>query len=287
MITNRQKLWVLLFSGLAIVAMVFLAIGLSDLQFLPGRSLPRRGEASELLGVFFRPIPGSEILGYLFMGFYYFALLLLPFAIIYFIISPDLRRRVLRGLGMLLWLVAILLMIRARPDIFSQLQLVSEATPQADEITIPVVEFASSFPPWLVTVSTVGLAAATAAALVGAIWYVWRRSQKPATPLQQLAQEAQVALDALGAGASVHDTVMRCYFEMSRTLSQQRGLRRAEAMTPREFEEELKTAGLPAPHIEQLTRLFEAVRYGARVADQAEERQAVACLTAIVEASKR
>jgi hypothetical protein len=285
MITSRRRLWVLLFSGVAILAMVFLAVGLGDLQFLPGRPLPRRDAADELLRAFFRPLPGSEILGWIFLGFYYFSLLLLPFAIIYFIISPDVRRRVLRGLAMLLWLVAFLMLIRARPDIFNELQLMPEAVPQADDIAVPSVEFAASFPPWLVTVTTVGLAVATAAVVVGAIWYFWRRSQRPANPLDELAQEAQVALDALQAGADVHDTVMRCYFEMVRILSEQRGLRRGEAMTPREFEADLKAAGLPATHIEQLTRLFEAVRYGARIADEAEEREAVACLSAIVEAS--
>jgi uncharacterized membrane protein YhaH (DUF805 family) len=287
MTTGRRRFWVLLFSGLAILAMVFLAAGLSDLQFLPGHPLPRRAESDDLLGGFFRPFPGSEILGYLFLAFYYVALLLLPVAIVYFIISPDMRRRVIRGLGLLLWLVAILMMIRARPDLFQELQLVPEAAPQAGDTAIPEVEFGASIPAWLETVATLGLAVATAAALVGVGWYVWRRSQRPASALEQLAMEAQVALDALEAGAGVHDTVMRCYFEMSRALGENRGLRRGEAVTPREFESELKGAGLPTAQIEQLTRLFEAVRYGARIADEVEERQAVACLTAIVEAAKR
>jgi hypothetical protein len=36
----------------------------------------------------------------------------------------------------------------------------------------------------------------------------------------------------------------------------------------------------------QLTRLFEAVRYGTRAPDEREERQAVDCLTAVIEAAR-
>ena len=60
-------------------------------------------------------------------------------------------------------------------------------------------------------------------------------------------------------------------------------LTNAVALNP-ELLRELKAAGLPDTHVQRLTRLFEGVRYGARVANEREERQAVACLTAIVEA---
>jgi hypothetical protein len=48
----------------------------------------------------------------------------------------------------------------------------------------------------------------------------------------------------------------------------------------------LEEAGLPGKHVQQLTRLFEQVRYGAKVSDEQKERQAIACLTAIVEACR-
>ena len=70
---------------------------------------------------------------------------------------------------------------------------------------------------------------------------------------------------------------------MSQILSEQRGIRRSATMTPREFEQKLRGAGLPGDDVERLTRLFESVRYGARVPNEHQERQAVACLTAIAE----
>jgi hypothetical protein len=70
---------------------------------------------------------------------------------------------------------------------------------------------------------------------------------------------------------------------MSRILSEQRGLDRPQHMTPREFERQLAAAGLRDEHIQQLTSLFERVRYGARRTGERDERAAIACLTAIVQ----
>jgi hypothetical protein len=81
--------------------------------------------------------------------------------------------------------------------------------------------------------------------------------------------------------------VLRCYREMSQILSEQRGVARPRDMTPREFEQQLATVGLRDEHIRRLTRLFERVRYGARLAGEHEEREAVDCLSAIARAYER
>jgi hypothetical protein len=269
--------------GLAVVALVILAAGLSDLTLLPGRPLHRfaqsRGEPGGTVA-----LPGSELLGFLLNAVYVLGILLLPVAIIYVIISPEARKRVVRSLGLLLWLVALFVLMRARPEIFKELQL------QPLDVSVPgdqgaaTAEFLANFPPWLVVSTALALAATVVAGLAGVGWTLWRRSHPVVTPLDQLGQEAQQALDALQAGADVQDTVIRCYMEMSRVLDERRGLRRAEAATPREFEEELKQAGLPNAQVERLTRLFEAVRYGAKVAGERQQRQAIDCLAGIVEA---
>jgi hypothetical protein len=67
-------------------------------------------------------------------------------------------------------------------------------------------------------------------------------------------------------------------------LSQQRGLERDRAMTPREFAQHLAASGVRDEHIQQLTRLFEDARYGAQPPSARDERAAVECLTAIVQA---
>jgi hypothetical protein len=137
-------------------------------------------------------------------------------------------------------------------------------------------------PAWLTFVVTAGILAI----VFGIAAVIWRRvtAGRRSSPLEMLAMEAQEAIEELRAGADLKDTVMRCYFEMSRILGEERGLRRKEAMTPREFEMTLKTAGLPGPPVERLTQLFETVRYGAHTPEAQEENEAVACLEAIVTA---
>ena len=55
---------------------------------------------------------------------------------------------------------------------------------------------------------------------------------------------------------------------MSRVLHQQRGIRRHQAMTPREFVVYLEEVGLPTEAVMRLTELFEQVRYGAKSLSQ-------------------
>lgn len=285
----------LLFSGLAVVALVFLAAGLSNLEFLPGRPHPILDLLGDVLRAIFGAIPDSQAFGSLFVILIWVAMLLLIILVFYLIIMPRTKTRGSRWLGYLVWLLALYLLLRLRPNVVEESQGGSPAVPQTPLPTLPAVtpvpdevvasasEFASSSPQWVVLLVALILAILAVGGLLGAARFFWRRSHISSSPLEQLAQEAQEALVALEAGAEVKDTVMRCYFEMSRVLDEQRGIRRAGTMTPREFERELKAAGLPDTHVERLTRLFEGVRYGARVADEREERQAVACLTAIVE----
>jgi hypothetical protein len=95
---------------------------------------------------------------------------------------------------------------------------------------------------------------------------------------------AQAAIESIQAGGDVQSVVLRCYLEMSQVLGQQRGIQRARAMTPREFAQHLAASGVRDEHIQQLTRLFEGARYGAQPPSAHDERAALECLTAIVQA---
>ncbi len=117
--------------------------------------------------------------------------------------------------------------------------------------------------------------------LIAGIWYFWRRSLPVANPMTAL---AQAAIESIQAGGDVQSVVLRCYLEMSQVLGQQRGIERAPAMTPREFARHLAASGVRDEHIQQLTRLFEGARYGAQPPSAGDERAAVECLTAIVQA---
>ncbi len=123
--------------------------------------------------------------------------------------------------------------------------------------------------------------------LAGLGYFVYRRfSHKPAAAtLAQLALDAEATLLKLQVeDANLRDVVMRSYYDMSMTLSEQ-GVHRAEGMTPREFEERLINAGLPRRDVERLTQLFEDVRYGHLAAGERQKREAIACMQAIVAAA--
>lgn len=99
---KRRRLWTLILSGIAVVAMVVLSASLSGVELLPGRSFPlwsklwsREGEPGLT--------PGGEIVKALFRALFILAWLLLPLAIVYFIKSPKFRKQVLRAV--VSWLV--------------------------------------------------------------------------------------------------------------------------------------------------------------------------------------
>jgi len=136
-------------------------------------------------------------------------------------------------------------------------------------------------PPSLLWLVWLGLAAA----LVGlGLWLAFRQPGRRGPDL--LALEAERALEALKAGLDLKNVIVRCYWQMAQVLQQEQGLEKQAAMTVREFERLLEARGVPPSPVRQLTRLFEAVRYGRRPVYAEDERQAVDCLTAIVRYSQ-
>ena len=154
-----------------------------------------------------------------------------------------------------------------------------------ESFTSDMPEFSMTSPPWFIWMASFVLAVLFAAVIFWIGWTLVNRSRK--YDMQEFAQEAQAAIDALQAGADLRNTVVRCYYEMSEVLKMKQGLQRESAMTPREFEQRLTARGLPGEPVQQLTRLFEAVRYGTDVPGVREEHQAMASLTAIVEACRQ
>lgn len=281
----RHRLWPLALLSIAMVAMMVLSAGLARLELSPGQlyrlgsQLPSASDELELP-------PLGQVPMTLFRALLILVALLTPVSIIYILISPRARKQMLRTMAFLISLLLLIQLIRERlRSLNGEAGLLSsEGQLSLDMLaTLPTAEFVAAPPAWLVLVTSLMLALLLALAMAGVIWYVWLRRPRAVHPLAQLAQEAQDALEALQAGGDLKDIVMRCYFEMNRVLREQRGITRPEAMTPREFEQQLEQAGLPGEHVRQLTRLFENVRYGAKVPGEREERQAITCLTAIVE----
>lgn len=279
---RRRKRLFLFVLSVVVVAMLLLSTGLSELEFLAGQPFSLGYSPEGFWGMFggLRQVKLFEIV---FRVLIFIAALILPFSIIYFLVSREARKRVLLDFLRLLPILVIVYVLaqRVRPDIFAPEQGLPQAFPGASEGT-PVVDVDAVPPGWFLSVISVGLALLVATVLVSVGWFVWRR-RRAAPPLEQLAQQAEEAIEAIQAGADLRNTVMRCYYEMSWVLRQRRGIRRHQAMTPREFVAFLEEAGLPTGAVRRLTELFEQVRYGAKAPSQREEAQALACLATIVE----
>ena len=283
----RQRVWTLIGLSGAVVALLLLASGLSGLTFQPGHfydlnmSMPALGGAGAGLPrdpaslAFWQTLISSV------------SLVLLLFLVIGLIVSRKMRRELLRRLiTILIVLLLFNQLLRMLRNNAAQ-EGRSSATANLPRLTFlggePLPAFVANPTPWLIIV----VSAMLGALLLGGIWFFWRRLRTPESPLARLADEAGAALADLQSGSDLKDTVLRCYARMSQIISEQRGITRPHDMTPREFEQQLAAVGLRDEHIGQLTRLFERVRYGARQAGEREQREALACLTAIAQLYRR
>jgi hypothetical protein len=283
-ISCQTRNWLTLLLGVVVVVAILLVSGLSGVELQPGQGFAVNGPGTEagtpvsVLGI------NSDLLRTIFHVIGITLLVLLVPSIIYAIITPDvLKRAIARAIYLAATMYALYLFF-TRGGISKQIAE-ALAGPSAGAplgaSTIPSGMVLDP-PAWLTLVITVTILAL--AFNVAAVLWQRARLARRSSPLEMLAIEAQEAIQELRAGADLKDVVLRCYHEMSRVLNEERGLRRQEAMTPREFETILKEVGLPAPPVERLTQLFESVRYGANVPGEQEEKDALACLEAIVEA---
>jgi hypothetical protein len=140
-----------------------------------------------------------------------------------------------------------------------------------------------SVPPvlfWLI-----GLGFLAVGTLIG-IWIFGSTSSRTSA-IDVVGLEAEKAWQELKTGVGLKGVIIKCYRQMSVALEKERKIERKESMTTREFEDVLKAAGFPYDPIHELTRLFEAVRYGNWQPTPVDEQNAIQCLEAIMLFSRK
>ena len=273
--SNMKKSVALTFLILSLLAIIPLASGLSTLQLRPGQQFVINPDAAaddaeateeELAptDTDLSPAVRNTLLALL--------LIMVPVSIIVIIRSPELFKEVLkRDLRIFLLFMAGFYIIR-------QLQLQGffnrTATPaEGTAISIPD----------LIRSPTVLMGFGLGFLLLGLAAFSFYKLWQRLGPLFSVSQIAQDAIEEIQAGTTdLRDVIFRCYFEMCRTLQGSGRWERDKATTPRELAPRLASAGIAGEEVEQLTRLFEKVRYGAETLGKAEEQEAVTCLQAIV-----
>ena len=289
---RQEQLGTLALLGGAILVLVVLAAGLSTVELQGGRPFPL-GDLQRLLAGLTTSVGDQAeaprlppMLRWLFRALVW---ILIPGLVLSLVLSPNLRKAVLRRFLIgVAWTALIVLAARAWQQARERSDGPAgarETPPRLDlERLPPAPGFITDPPRWLV----VAISLFVAALLVAGIVFLLRRSRAASSPLGRIAEEAEQALDDLRAGGDLRDTIVRCYAEMSRVLEDRGTVQRRLDMTPREFEQRLAATGLRDEHIHRLTRLFEAVRYGARSPGAGcplgAEQEAEDCLSAIVRA---
>jgi hypothetical protein len=286
--TTRQKLWVFVLLAAAILAIVGLSASITGMELPAGEVFSLEQGLMQTPGMSGLSPEGGAAMTAALRVLLTLIIALLPFSIIYLIISPDARRKVLPNIILLILFIVIAHFIRRNTGEGRTVDLgaLSGNLSGEEQGNLPTPDrFSGDVPSWLTAAMSFVLAlfVVLLSSLLG--WSLYRRRRREVVPafVDQVAEEAQTALDAIQAGGDLRSTIIRCYQEMNRAVREARGLTRPEAMTAREFETQLERAGLPAQPVHDLTRLFEEVRYGGKELGPWEERRAVACLTAIAE----
>lgn len=287
-ILNKKNL-ILLLSMLALGLLVLLASSLRGLEFHPGVSfnfdapteIPTLGGA---LGSSQRAVPLWQ------QTFFWIALCLLAILLV-LLMMPEQRKRMLRILFNLILTVYVVSYLVDKklislPFLNQGEGMAAGQSASSGEVAPPVPVFvapeASSALTYIITLVLL-LTFLISAWLLIRWWNRMRPVHVNPDELRDLAGIARRSLRDLSAGREWQGVIQECYARMSETVDKKRGIHREEAMTPTEFARRMEKAGLPSDPVERLTRLFEAVRYGARRTSQRDVDEAVSCLTAILQ----
>ena len=277
--TNAGKTKRLILLGLLLFAAGLIAVGLPRLELLPGMPLPDWEGGSDALPL------GSTILPPISVNSFILAILgiILGSALLYAgykVIREASWKEILGSfrfaaiLGLVASAVIFLVFTVAHVDL--------KPAPSAAELPPPAASLKGPqlgpLTPLWIWLAWIGLGLVV---VLLVLWIVlWqKRHSRTRDPLSE---QAERALEALKSGESFKNVIVRCYSEMSLVLQREQGLELEETMTAQEFERLLEARGIPHTPIDQLTRLFEAARYGCRPPTSADEQAAFDSLNAIV-----
>lgn len=273
-IARKNKRNALIFLGLAILLTVLLAGSLSQVEFQPGLPPPVLQGRNLVLPEAPQPLAPVQSADY--FRIYLVGIILAVYLLVMFFrwIMGLARKDLLKSLLILLGIIIIAILISYLiPNISVDTLGLPVPTPLPSPEPTPL----GPTPPALTWLVGVGLA------ILGAfLFYIWLASRKKPDQASLIAREIEKARQELLAGMNLDEVIMRCYQHMSLVLQQEAGVERQAYMTPAEFERELVAEGLPQGPVQQLTHLFENVRYGNWTPAPSDERAALDCLNKII-----
>jgi hypothetical protein len=276
--TDTAKRKALILFGLVMLLTVILAASLPQLDLQPGMPLPRLEEGQMM----FAPIEEEPLVVISVSEFIRTLFALVLAGAILYVTYKLLRGSDWRNLGsfiqplmiVVLIMGVVIFVIMLLPKGESSLPMELPPAVETPRVTSPLGPVPTSLF-WVV-----GIGLLVSIILLG-IW-IFAPSSRRETTIDLVGLEAEDALRSLKNGLDLKDVIVKCYRQMSLVLEKEQGIEREDSMTTREFENLLEAAGVPHNPIHQLTRLFEAVRYGKWQSNPVDEQAAVHCLEAIL-----
>lgn len=265
---------------LAVVAMItmIIAAGLPQLELQPGMPLPKLENNRVVVPVAEEGSSGVIPVDKFILIF----VILIAVGSILYALFKALRGANWKAIAaFLLQMLVILLIISGFLFLITMLPGSRTPVPMEQPLPTPIPLDSAPLGPvppallWLV-----GLGLLAVFILMG-IW-ISRSTSSRAAAIDVVGLEAEKAWRELKIGVGLKGVITRCYRQMSLALEKEQGIERKEYMTTGEFENLLEAAGIPRDPIHQLTRLFEAVRYGNWQPGPSEEQAAIHCLEAII-----
>lgn len=287
---------ILVLSILTILSLILISNSLTGMDFLPSQPIGRNTPAQPAVDLdreSFVVVMESMISAPLWKQIVFFVGVFLLTAVIASFLDPKLRRKILYiFFRVTLFTLAVLYLLKLKPDLFAdlfrQFEGVVEDAASSSQTDIPPPVFE---PPqgsnWVSILIGVGIIALSMI-LLSRVYQYWTELQQArrravSMPLKEIAVIARESLGRLRTETNYENAIIECYDRMSNAVAKKRNLHRVYAMTPSEFAVNLMRAGLPRTPVENLTRLFESVRYGKQKVGQGEIDQAVDYLTSILD----
>jgi len=271
--TKRKSL---IFLGLVMMITMIIAASLPQLDFQPGMPLPQM-QNGKVVAASAREMPSIAVSVNKFAIVFLF--IILAGAMLYMtyrLLRGASWKNVMDVIRPLLFISVVtyglVFLILLMPNSESSIPMEMPIQTPEPIVTSPL----GSVPPLLLWLVGIGLL------VISVLTGVWVLSTRQSSPINLVGLEAEKAWQALKTGQDLKDVIIKCYQQMSLALEQDQGIERKDFMTTGEFENILEAVGMPHDPIHQLTRLFDAVRYGNWKPNPADEQKAIQCLEAIM-----
>ena len=264
-----QKQKVIGFLIFVTLLVALMALSLASIEMKPGEIITLQSSEEASFGANQPPMDVDWFFIFLQGGL----IILIILSLVHVLISlfdKEARRKLFKTLikyGLLMLLIFSLSKL-VLPDTLldSQPLEIQPGIAEIPELTGEVVDpsnFEVATQSWMLLAIICGTAAIAAAITYWVLKLLFKRESDGYDRYSELAVKAQAALkDIESAKIDFDDVIIRCYAEMSQALQTEKGIKRKQAVTPNEFEEELLAKGFPPHPVQQLTQLFVRVRYG-------------------------